>query len=384
MFHDSFESIPHHGYVSKSALPMAKFDSSSSSPGQVPVETSVFSTTTRPKGNITLLPWLIFLSSLSVISYGFHLASINGLLGLESSIWNKASFLYPLVIAGSCILNLIQYTFLGSGGERIAKMMGGSLVTPDNRPSRKLLQVVEEVYHMSEMSGGTGQGDIPKTYIIPTEEPNAFAAGTMGGEGSVVAVTTGLLIRLNREELKAVVAHEIGHLRNKDTTKAVQVAAMIAALGCILEVGLRMVLEGGGSNRNNDKDDDDDEQDSSLSLGIIFCMTGALSYSIASLLRLASSRSAEYDADQFAKTLGLGGALASALEKIDNESYERDAQSLGKASGAFAHSYISNPPTRENSLINLFGLLRTHPATSERVARLVSNTTPKNDAPNSN
>lgn len=374
IFHGSFQCTPHHGYVSESALTMAKLNSSSSlSQGN--------NILLWLKRNTILHQWLVFVSSTLALSYGCHLASMKELWGISSSIWTIASVMYPILILGASLIYLFEYT--SHGGERIAQMMGGSLVTPDDNRhhARKFLQTVEEVYNMSGISDTmSGKKDIPKAYIIPTNEPNAFAAGTIGGEGSVVAVTTGLLDRLIPTEQKAVIAHEIGHLRNKDTNKAVQLAAMIAAFGFILDIGLRILRESQKLKDDHDDNDDDDEEKSGIeSLACIFCTAGAISYIIATLLRLSSSRSAEYDADEFAKTLGLGEALASALKKIDDESYERDVESLGMAGGAFAHSYISNPPKRENALINLFGLLRSHPATSERVARLV-NDAPKDDA----
>jgi len=376
--HGSFQCTPHHGYVSESALTMAKLNSSSSlSQGN--------NILLWLKRNAVLHQWLVFVSSTLALSYGYHLASMKELWGISSSIWTIASVMYPILILGASLIYLFEYT--SHGGERIAQMMGGSLVTPDDNRhhARKLLQTVEEVYNMSGISDTmSGKKDIPKAYIIPTNEPNAFAAGTIGGEGSVVAITTGLLDQLDPTEQKAVIAHEIGHLRNKDTNKAVQVAAMIAAFGFILDIGLRILresqkLEDDRDDNDDDNDDDDEEKSGIESLAYVFCIAGAISYIIATLLRLSSSRSAEYDADEFAKTLGLGEALASALKKIDDESYERDVESLGMAGGAFAHSYISNPPKRENALINLFGLLRSHPATSERVARLVNNA-PKDDA----
>merc|ERR1712224_1192638 len=220
------------------------------------------------------------------------------------------------------------------GGEQIAKIMGGEPMD-QNHDGKTLINSIEEIYLDSglPLADQDGKSLLPSLWLIPTHEPNAFAAGVAGKDG-VVAVTSGLLHNLNTEEQKAVIAHEIGHLRNKDTIKTVQLASMIAALGFVIDQGFRMLHSGNIQERNSN--DDDEEGDNGATVAFILIIAGAITYSTASLLRLASSRSAEYDADDFAKSIGLGEDLALALEKIDGD-YGRDSKGLGAASGAFAH-----------------------------------------------
>ena len=142
---------------------------------------------------------------------------------------------------------------------------------------------------------------------------------------------------------------------------------MVAGLGLIMSVGDFLM-----SNRRKKKDDD--EKSDGAALGLILYAAGAISYALGSLLRFGNSRTAEFAADAFAKSVGAGPDLASALRKL--EAFEgpatRSKDGLGLASGAFASSYIDNPPARESPLLTLGGLLRTHPSMDDRVARLMA------------
>merc|ERR1719231_926449 len=128
--------------------------------------------------------------------------------------------------------------------------------------------------------------------------------------------------------------------------------------------------------RRDDADEDDSDGASFATLGLILYGTGALSYALGSLLRLGNSRTAEFAADAFAKSIGAGKDLASALRKLDTFSKSstmtrEQGAGLGVASGAFASSYIDNPPARESPLLTLGGLLRTHPTMEDRIERLL-------------
>merc|ERR1712138_304722 len=203
-------------------------------------------------------------------------------------------------------------------------------------------------------------GDAPRVYIIPSEEPNAFAAGT---KASVVAVTTGLLDLLTPRELRAVLAHEIGHVRNRDMARSLYSGCMVAGLGFAMTIG-DYLLQSDRHDRRRKRSKDDKKDDGGLgSLGLILYASGAITQAMGTLLRMMHSRTAEYAADAFAKSIGAGADLASALEKLEasHATVKRDEKTLGLAANAFAASYIDNPPERDSWLLTMGGWLRTHP-----------------------
>jgi heat shock protein HtpX len=189
----------------------------------------------------------------------------------------------------------------------------------------------------------------PRLYLIPSEQPNAFATGR-NPEHSAVAVTEGLLRHLPEDQVKGVLAHEFGHIKNRDilvSSIAAMVAGAIAAIANILQFSL---LFGG------------DDDDSPLGLigtiaTIIFAPMAAM------LLQLAVSRQREYLADATgAQLLGRAAPLANALESL-----ERGAQSLPMAvNPATASLYAVNPLPR----MGVATLFMTHPPIQERVRRL--------------
>jgi heat shock protein HtpX len=298
---------------------------------------------------------------LASIAGGFHFAALHHLLKVSAATWNAAAVAYPSVVALSAAVALLRYA-KDDGSAEIASAMGGW-----ESDDVELARLVGAVHAHSGLGGKP-----PRVFVIPSDEPNAFAAGT---GASVVAVTTGLRELLNRDELRAVLAHEIGHLRNEDMGRSLQSGAIVAGLGVVMSAGDILSQIGRGSER--DDDDDDDGGVSPATLGLILYAAGALSYRCGSLLRLGSSRTVEFAADAFAKSIGAGADLASALRKLDEfnkfaplVTRERGV-GLGLASGAFASSYIDNPPARESPLLTLGGLLRTHPAMEDRIARLL-------------
>merc|ERR1712025_439181 len=255
------------------------------------------------------------------------------------------------------IWNMVRYDRQDSAA--IAKAMGG--FESNDEVLRGMVGTIHE-------RSGLG-GEIPKVYIIPSEEPNAFAAGT---KASVVAVTTGLLDLLAPQELRAVLAHEIGHVRNRDMARSLFSGCMVAGLGFAMTIG-DMLMQGEPDRRR--KKSKDDKGDSSLgALGLILYASGAITQAMGTILRMMHSRSAEYAADAFAKSIGAGAGLASALEKLEasHATVKRDEKTLGLASNAFAASYIDNPPERDSWLLTMGGWLRTHPRNQDRIERLLA------------
>ncbi len=197
---------------------------------------------------------------------------------------------------------------------------------------------------------------MPKVYEISTESPNAFATGR-SPRNAAVAVTTGIRRILNREELSAVLAHEMAHVGNRDTLIMAVVASIAGAISMLAFMAQIAALFGsfGGSS------DDDDRGGNIIGLLIIAIVMPIA----AALVRAAISRTREFQADATgAHNCGNPLALASALQKLERGTETRPMKVVEGAS----HLFIVNPLTGA-SLANLFS---THPPTAERVRRLTS------------
>jgi len=198
-----------------------------------------------------------------------------------------------------------------------------------------------------------GNLPMPAVYRLPQETPNAFATGRDPNHAAV-AVTDGLVQLLDREELAGVIAHELGHVKNRDTlimTVAATIAGAVSMLANIAQWGMIF-----GSGRSSD----DEEQHHPVAglLGIVVAPIAAM------LVQMAISRSREFLADEAgARLSGNPLALASALRKIEAWS-QRVPMTAG--SPATAHLFIINPFSG-GGVARLFA---THPATSERIRRL--------------
>jgi heat shock protein HtpX len=204
---------------------------------------------------------------------------------------------------------------------------------------------------VADLAGRAGV-PVPRLYLIDSEQPNAFATGRNPAH-SAVAVTAGLLARLPREQVRAVLAHELAHVRNRDvlvSSIAAMIAAAISALANILQLSL---LFGG-----------EDEDAGPLAwLGMLAAIV--IAPIAAMLLQLGVSRQREYLADATAaELLGDGHPLADALEALEGQA---TAQPLA-VNPAIASLYITNPLPR-HGLATLFS---THPPIAERVRRLRS------------
>jgi len=188
---------------------------------------------------------------------------------------------------------------------------------------------------------------MPELYVINSDQPNAFATGR-NPKNAKVAVTTGILKLLNRDELEGVLAHELSHIKNRDILVS-SIAAMLAAAISFMS---RMVFWGGGNRNRN-----------THPAVIVIAMIAA---PIASLIiRMAISRTREFGADKTgAEISGNPLALASALEKI-----ERYARVPMDVNPAVSQLFISDP-LKAFSGSSFSKLFSTHPPTSERVRRL--------------
>jgi heat shock protein HtpX len=193
---------------------------------------------------------------------------------------------------------------------------------------------------------------MPRLYVSPEQQPNAFATGR-NPEHAAVAVTQGLLAACTWDEIRGVLAHEIMHVRNRDILIGSVAAGVATGISFAANMAMWGAMFGGGR--------DDDEGGNPIAL----LATVLLAPLAAGLLQMALSRSREFEADRTgSELLGTGEPLASALEKL--EAYaKRVPMNIPPAQ---AQAYIVNPLTgRQVSFANLF---RTHPTTEERIARL--------------
>jgi len=199
---------------------------------------------------------------------------------------------------------------------------------------------------------------VPKLYVIDDTAPNAFATGR-NPEHSAIAVTTGLLQKLNRAELEGVVAHEMAHIADYDTLLMTLTVVMVGTVALVSDWMLRSFLWGGGRRRR-----DVGGGQAGAILMIVALVLAILAPIIAQLIRLAISRRREFLADaNSARLTRYPEGLASALEKISS-----DREPLEVANKATAHLYIANPLKDIGGTIN--GLFSTHPPVEKRVAAL--------------
>jgi heat shock protein HtpX len=192
---------------------------------------------------------------------------------------------------------------------------------------------------------------MPRVYIIDNAQPNAFATGR-NPENAAVAATTGLLNRLSSEEIAGVMAHELAHVRNRDTLIMTITATIAGAISML--ANFAFFFGGARGNRNNP-------------LGIVGVLLIAILAPLAAMLvQMAISRAREYEADRGgAEISGQPLWLASALEKIEAAAQGIDNPEA-EANPATAHLFIVNPLHARR----VDGLFRTHPSTAERISRL--------------
>ncbi len=276
----------------------------------------------------------------NVFKTAFLLTAMTLLLMLAGRAFGgQRGMLMALIFAA--IMNFVSYFF----SDKIAlAMYRAQPITREDLP---------RVYNIVERLAQKVGLPTPKVYLIPNDSPNAFATGRNPNHASV-AVTQGILGLLTDEELEGVIAHELGHVRNRDiliSSIAATLAGAITFLAHIARWG--MIFGGYGGDR-------DDRRGGGLgALLMIFLAPFA-----AMLIQLAVSRSREYGADDTgAHWTGNPYALASALAKID--SYSRRLPLV--ASPSTAHLFIIQPFLGGMSFGNLFS---THPPTAKRIERL--------------
>ncbi|MGJ3232513.1 MAG: zinc metalloprotease HtpX [Oceanicaulis sp.] len=265
------------------------------------------------------------------------LAALTALfMGVGYLVGGAGGAMLALLVAAA--MNVFAYW---NSDKMVLRMHGAREITPDERDPR-LYQYARDTADMAHAAGMPA----PRIYVIDNPQPNAFATGRSPNHAAVAA-TTGLLQTLNRQEVMGVMAHELAHVRSRDTLTMTVTATFAGAIGFLAQFALFFgARERGG-----------------LLAGILIAIFAPMA---AALVQMAISRSREYEADRIgAEICGNPQWLASALEKIErgarrtlNESAERNPAS--------AHMFIINPLNGQRG-DNLFS---THPDTANRIARL--------------
>jgi len=267
------------------------------------------------------------------------------LLGLLSGILLGIGSLFGLngLILGfviSFVMIFISYFF----SDKIAlAMYSAKLVTPKEKPD--LHKIVDEVCKASNCLK-------PKVYVINSQISNAFACGRNENH-SAIAVTTGIMQLLNKDELKGVIAHEIAHIKNRDILISSVTALIASSISFIASMFRWGAIFGTGGDR---------DRGNIISLLILSIITPIM----ATLIQLAISRSREFQADKSgAKNVGNSEYLATALEKIEG-SIKKMPLKQNEVTESTAHMFILNPFSGGG----IIRLLSTHPKTEERTNRL--------------
>src|SRR5919199_1003743 len=259
----------------------------------------------------------------------------------------RALFGLVLAFVVGTISGFVSYY---AGGRIVLAASRAQEVTHDEAP--QLFNVVEEMAIAAGLP-------MPKIYIIDDSAPNAFATGR-DPEHASIAVTSGLLEKLNRDELQGVVAHEMSHVGNFDIRYAMLVGILVGTTVLISDFFLRGLWFGGGRRR------DEGGGQAQIIMMVIAIVLAILAPIFARLLQLSISRQREYLADATAVKLTRNPkALADALQKISD-----DQEVLEVANRATAHLYIVNPIKRFEKRAR--GIFSTHPPIEERIKILRS------------
>src|SRR3989338_263849 len=280
-----------------------------------------------------------------IIMFAFvTVVTILGFLSGEIFVGEGAG--YPVMVFAvlfSSISSVSSYYF----SDKIVLGIAGA-----KKVSRETLPKVYGI--LDNLCIGSGIKKIPDLYLINDTATNAFATGR-DPEHAVIAITSGLVEKLDKREIEAVLAHELSHIKNYD----IRLMTIVVILVCSISMMANIFLRGGFRRGDRNKE-----------IGAIVVLIGIvlliLSPIIASLIKLAVSRNREYLADASGALLTRDPeGLALALEKISS-----DTEALEVANEATAHMYISNPLKKGQNASKFANLFETHPPVSERIRLL--------------
>ena len=270
------------------------------------------------------------------------MAAITALFGVVGgALGGSSGMLLALAFAGC--MNVYAYWF---SDKAVLKMYNAQEVTSDNTQFRSYYNMVKELAQNAELP-------MPKVYVIDEQQPNAFATGR-NPENAAVAATTGIMQALSERELRGVMAHELSHVKHRDTLISTISATMAGAIGSIAQFGM---FFGGGRGQDGER--------GSPIVGILMMFLAPLA---ASLIQMAISRSREFEADRMGAEISRDPkSLASALTKISNFAHQIPNQTA-EMHPETGQMMIINPL----SGVSFDSLFSTHPKTEERVARLMA------------
>lgn len=258
------------------------------------------------------------------------------------------------ILVGAVIFSVFSSFFSYWYSDKIVLMMSKARLV--NRENGK------ELYNIIENLCITAGLPAPKIYIIDDTAPNAFATGR-NPEHAVVAVTTGILQKLDRSELEGVIAHELSHIGNRDILLSTIVAVLVGSVVLISDWFLRWTWWGGGRRNRDNGGGSGQIQTIMFLVAIILAILAPL---VATIIQLAISRKREFLADASGALLTrYPDGLASALKKISS-----DQEPLEVANKATAHLYIVSPLKGKNAKSLFARLFATHPPIEERIKAL--------------
>lgn len=266
---------------------------------------------------------LMFSLIIIFMFFGGMIAGENGVI---------TAFVFALVI------NFISYW----NSDKIAIKMTKSQTLNENE--------APEIYSIVRKLTQRAQLPMPDIYLTPSNQPNAFATGR-NPRHAAIAVTQGLIRLLNKDELEGVIAHELAHVKNRDTLISTMAAVMAGALAFLARMGRFRMFFGGRRNNNG--------------AGALLQLAASIFAPLAAILiKMAISRSREYIADKTGGQIsGNPEGLASALEKM--EQYSQGGQQM-QINEAAAHMFILNPLSRKG----MAKLFSSHPPTEARIKKL--------------
>ncbi len=261
---------------------------------------------------------------------------------------------YIGLIIAAAIWLVLSLVSLSSGDQILLAASNAKQITHDDHP--QLYNIVEE------MKIAAGLPAVPKIYIIPDPAPNAFATGRSPQSASL-AVTAGLLGRLNRDELQGVIGHEISHILHRDILYVTLAGIMLGSIVLLSQIFLRSMFYGGAGSRRRFSSGGKGGGQAMLIMLVIALVAAILAPLMAQLLYFALSRKREYLADAgSARLTRYPEGLASALEKIAADT----SPQLTAANKVTAPMYIVNP-FKKAAGMSLSDLTSTHPPISERI-----------------
>ena len=255
-----------------------------------------------------------------------------------SAIGGRIGVVYAFILAA--LMNFFAYWF---SDKIVLRMYGAQQVTQSEAP--ELYQIVGELTNKAGMP-------MPKVYIMENDTPNAFATGR-NPEHAAVAVTTGLMRILSKDELMGVIGHELSHIRHRDILVSTIAATLAGAIGMLARMAQWGAIFGGG------RSDEEEGGGGNFLVVLIFSIIASIA---ALLIQMAISRSREYLADAGGARLSHPLSLARALGKLEFASRRIPME----ANPSTAHMFIVNP-LKGGGILSLFS---THPPIEERIARL--------------